>query len=211
MRPGKAASATYAGAMVAQPDDDAPEPFRRACESLRAVRLRPEVVLDEAPAPQRLAPWAVALTGDVVADPTDDTSEELASGRFVLLHDPAGHETWNGTFRVVTFVRATVEPEVAADPMLSSVGWSWLMESLEGHGAAYTAPSGTVTRVASESFGAMADREPTAEVEIRASWTAVDSRLGPHLEAWADLLATTVGLPPLAPGVIALPRLRRGR
>jgi Protein of unknown function (DUF3000) len=197
--------------MVAQPDDDAPEPFRRACESLRAVRLRPEVVLDEAPAPQRLAPWAVALTGDVVADPTDDTSEELASGRFVLLHDPAGHETWNGTFRVVTFVRATVEPEVAADPMLSSVGWSWLMESLEGHGASYTAPSGTVTRVASESFGAMSDREPTAEVEIRASWTATDSRLGPHLEAWADLLATTVGLPPLAPGVIALPRLRRGR
>ncbi len=197
--------------MVAQLDDDAPEPFRRACESLRAVRLRPEVVLDEAPAPQRLAPWAVAMTGDVLADPTDETAEELATGRFVLLHDPAGHETWNGTFRVVTFVRAGVEPEVAADPMLASVGWSWLVESLEAHRAPYTAPSGTVTRVASESFGAMGDRAPSAEVEIRASWTALDSRLGPHLEAWADLLATTAGLPPLAPGVVALPRARRTR
>ncbi len=197
--------------MVAAQEDDAPEPFRSACESLRAVRLRPEVMLDEAPAPQRLAPWAVALTGDVVADPTDDTSEELGSGRFVLLHDPAGHETWNGTFRVVTFVRATVEAEVVADPMLPTVGWSWLMEALEIRGAPYTAPSGTVTRVASESFGAMSDRDPTAEVEIRASWTALDSRLGPHLEAWAELLATTTGLPPLAPGVIALPRARRTR
>jgi len=197
--------------MAAPHEDDAPETFRRACESLRAVRLRPEVVLDEAPAPQRLAPWAVAMTGDVLADPNDDASEELGTGRFVLLHDPAGHETWNGTFRVVTFVRAAVEPEVAADPMLPSVGWSWLVEALEGHAAPYTSPSGTVTRVASESFGAMGDREPTAEVEIRASWTALDSRLGPHLEAWADLLATTAGLPPLAPGVVALPRARRGR
>ena len=146
--------------MAAPHEDDAPETFRRACESLRAVRLRPEVVLDEAPAPQRLAPWAVAMTGDVLADPNDDASEELGTGRFVLLHDPAGHETWNGTFRVVTFVRAAVEPEVAADPMLPSVGWSWLVEALEEHHAPYTAPSGTVTRVASESFGAMGDRDP---------------------------------------------------
>jgi hypothetical protein len=197
--------------VVAQHEDDAPEAFRRACESLRGVRLRPEVVLDEAPAPQRLAPWAVAMTGDVLARPDDDTSEELGTGRFVLLHDPAGHETWDGTFRVVTFVRAAVEADVAADPMLPSVGWSWLMESLESHRAPFTAPSGTVTRVASESFGAMADREPTAEVEIRASWTALDSRLGPHLEAWAELLVTTAGLPPLAPGVVAMPRARRGR
>ncbi len=197
--------------MVATHEDDAPETFRRACESLRSVRLRPELILDEAPAPQRLAPWAVAMTGDVVADPTDDTSEELGSGRFVLLHDPAGHETWNGTFRVVTFVRATVEPEVAADPMLPSVGWSWLTEALQAHDAPYGSPSGTVTRVSSESFGAMSDRDPTAEVEIRASWTALDARIGPHLEAWADLLATTTGLPPLAPGVIALPRGRRRR
>lgn len=150
------------------------------------------------------------MTGDVLARPGDETSEELGTGRFVVLHDPAGHATWDGTFRVVTFVRAGVEADVASDSMLPSVGWSWLMESLDAHRAPFTAPSGTVTRVASESFGAMADREPTAEVEIRASWTALDWRLGPHLEAWAELLVTTAGLPPLAPGVIAMPRARRG-
>ena len=51
------------------------------------VRLRPEVRLTEVPAPQRIAPYAVALTADVV-DPRD-TDDDLASGRFVLLHDPS--------------------------------------------------------------------------------------------------------------------------
>ena len=45
-------------------------------------------------------------------------------------------------------------------------------------------------------------------MEIRASWTALDSRLGPHLEAWGDLLATVAGLPPLASGVVADARRR---
>ena len=43
---------------------------------------------------------------------------ELGTGRLVLLHDPAGHEAWQGTFRVVTYVRAELEPEMAADPLL---------------------------------------------------------------------------------------------
>ena len=112
--------------------------FHRAVESLRAARLRPEVVLDEAPAPQRLAPYAVAMTADVLVG-----DEEIGSGRFVLLHDPAGHETWDGVFRVVTFVRAPLEHDLAADPMLPGVGWAWLSEALDARGAAYTAASGT--------------------------------------------------------------------
>ena len=146
-----------------------------------------------------LAPYAVALTADVVVG----ADEELGTGRFVLLHDPAGHETWQGTFRVVTFVRASLEAELANDPMVPSVGWSWLEEALEERSAPYTAASGTVTRVASEPFGTMSDRGPTAELEIRASWTPVDRGLEPHLEAWCTLLALTAGLPP--PGVAALP------
>jgi hypothetical protein len=161
--------------------------------------LRPEIDLEETPAPQRLAPHAVALSADVVA--ADDT--ELGTGRFVLLHDPAGHETWQGTFRVVTFVRALLEPELASDPMVPSVGWSWLLESLESHAVSYSAASGTVTRVVSEPFGTMSERQATAELEIRASWTAPDSRIGPHLEAWGDVLATVCGLPPLVSGVVA--------
>lgn len=187
--------------------DEAPEPFRRALEALRATRLRPEIALEETAAPQRLAPHAVALSADVLGEDDD----ELATGRFVLLHDPAGHETWQGSFRVVTFIRADLEPELAADPVLPSVGWSWLTEALEVRQVPYAAISGTVTRVTSESFGSMGDREPTAELEMRASWTALDHRLGPHLQAWADVLATAAGLPPVAAGVVALPRTRSRR
>src|SRR5205085_91091 len=61
--------------------DDAPEEFLAAVRGLRAVRLRPEVVLEEVPAPQRIAPFALALSAEVVLD-----GEELATGRFVLLH-----------------------------------------------------------------------------------------------------------------------------
>ena len=38
--------------------------------------------LTEVPAPQRIAPYAVALTADVVSNASDE--DELASGRFVL-------------------------------------------------------------------------------------------------------------------------------
>ena len=191
----------------------APEPFRRAVEALHSVQLRPEVTLEDTAAPQRLAPFAVAMTADVAAAPSpsalaadDDEADELATGRFVVLYDPAGHETWQGSFRVVTFVRAPLEAEVASDPLLPSVGWSWLVEALENRGVPYLAASGTVTRVVSEPFGTMADRAATAEIEIRASWTAIDSRLGPHLEAWSEVLCTVAGLPPAVTGVVSMAR-----
>ena len=182
-----------------------PEPFIRAMASLRDVRLRPEVVLDEAPAPQRLAPFAVAMTADVVVH-----GDELATGRFVVLHEPEGHETWEGAFRVVTFARASLDVEMAGDPLLTGVGWAWLLEALAEHSAAYHAQSGTVTRVTSESFGAMADRPATAEIEVRASWTPLDDDLGIHLAAWSDLLCTAAGLPPVPPGVVPLTHHRQG-
>jgi hypothetical protein len=189
--------------------DDAPEEFVRALAALRAVAPRPEVVLEETPAPQRLAPHAVALSADVSAPGEPDT--ELGSGRLVLLHDPAGHEAWQGTFRLVTYVRAELDHDMAADPLLPGVGWAWLTEALDGHGASFTAASGTVTRVASESFGAIAAEPASAQIEIRASWTPLDDAFGAHLLAWCDLLCTTAGLPPVAPGVATLPRRRAPR
>ena len=102
--------------------------------------------------------------------------EEVGSGRLVLLHDPAGNAAWQGTFRCVTFARADVDPEMVTDPLLASVGWSWLIDALDSHGAEYVAPSGTVTSVSSESFGGMADEAPRAEVEVRASWTPLLER-----------------------------------
>ena len=54
-------------------------------------------------------------------------------------------------------------------PLLAGVGWSWLIDALEGHGAHYDAPSGTVTSVSSESFGGPVSH--CAEIKVRASWT----------------------------------------
>ena len=194
--------------MVARRETDAvPEEFTRALAAIRGATPRAEVALEETPAPQRLAPHAVALTADVL-DPRDHDAE-LGTGRLVLLHDPAGHEAWQGTFRVVTYVRAELEHEMAADPLLPGVGWAWLTESLDAHGAAFTAESGTVTRVASESFGGIAGEPTSAQIEIRASWTPLDDRFDAHLLAWCELLCTTAGLPPSTPGVVTLPVRRR--
>ncbi|HET8616687.1 MAG TPA: DUF3000 domain-containing protein [Actinomycetales bacterium] len=203
--------------------DDVPEDFQRALDSLRAARVRAEVVIDEAPAPQRIAPYAVALTADVLAplsgdaDPDDDR-DELATGRFVLLHDPSAPEPWGGTFRAVTFVRAELEPELGSDPLLADVGWSWLVDALAGREAPFSHEGGTVTRVLSQSFAALADRPASVEIELRASWTPHGPRdgsrssgpdLGVHLLAWTDLLCTVAGLPPLPDGVTALRARRR--
>lgn len=177
--------------------------FRLALESLRDLHVRPEVRVEEAPAPQRLAPYALALSAEVtVAD------EDLGTGRLVVLHDPDGQEAWEGTFRVVAFAKATLEPEMAGDALLTEVGWTWLTEALEAHGATHRALSGTVTRVTSESFGALSDRPIEGQVELRASWTPLDSDLSRHAQAWADVLAQAAGLMPLPPGVAQLPRPR---
>ena len=177
-----------------------PPEFQAAVAAVRAARHRPEVVVEETAAPQRLAPHALAITADVVVD-----DEELASGRLVLLYDPEGHETWEGTFRLVTFARADLEADIASDPLLTGVGWSWLTEALETRGAGFAAAAGTVTRTASESFGAMSDKDPEAQIEVRASWTPRDGDLGPHVEAWTEMLCTAAGLAPLPPGVVAIP------
>jgi hypothetical protein len=113
---------------------------------------------------------------------------------------------------VVTYVRAALEPEFASDPVLSDVGWSWLTDCLAAAGAAPTALGGTVTRVLSDCHGTLAERPPTVELEIRASWTADDADgvvvggLLAHLQGWAALLGTVAGLPPLPEGVSALRR-----
>ena len=183
--------------------------FAQALRDLRVARLRPEIRLTEVPAPSRIAPHAVAMSAEVVTSGALDGGEELASGRFVLLYDPSAPEPWDGVWRAVTFARAVFDPELANDPMLGAVGWSWFVDALQDRGATYLAEAGTVTRVVSESFAGLADRTSTVEMEIRASWTPTGPHLGVHLQAWADLLCTIAGLTPLPEGVVALPRHRR--
>ncbi|MEU2263190.1 DUF3000 domain-containing protein [Streptomyces sp. NPDC019645] len=191
-----------------------PRAFRLAVDALCGARLRPGIEVDPARPPQRLAPHAYALEAAVV-----DDGEDLADGRLVLLHDPAGHEAWQGTFRLVTLVRAELEPEMAADPLLPEVCWSWLTGALEARSLSYGEASGTVTRAGSHYFGGLADRRPATQIEIRASWTPREGRDGApdtaaHLAAWCDLLCQIAGLPPAGPegtaaGVVTLPQ-RRG-
>lgn len=176
-----------------------PEEFTRAVRALRGARPRPEITLEELSPPQRLAPYAYAMSGTVLRH-----GEEAATGRLVLLYDPAGHEAWDGTLRLVTYVTAELEPELAIDPLLPAVGWSWLVDALEAHGAHYTAAGGTVTQTLSTRFGDLAGPPTAADVEIRASWTPLDDDITPHLRAWCELLASTAGLPP--PGVTVLER-----
>ncbi|MHC3469599.1 DUF3000 domain-containing protein [Streptomyces sp. 7R007] len=190
----------------------APLPFRAAVEALRAARLRPQIEVEATRAPQRLAPFAYALEATVV-----DGDQDLADGRLVLLHDPNGHDAWRGAFRLVTLVRAELEPEMAADPLLPDVCWSWLTGALQARGLSCGEPSGTVTRASSHYFGGLAERPAASQIEIRASWTPREGLGGvpdtaAHLASWCDLLAQVAGLPPAGPGdasVVTLPQ-RRG-
>ncbi|HEX8628997.1 MAG TPA: DUF3000 domain-containing protein [Catenuloplanes sp.] len=179
-----------------------PEAFARAVAGLRAAPSRREILLEEIPAPQRLAPYAFALSATVLRD-----GDEAATGRLILLHDPAGHDAWDGTLRLVTYVTAELEAELAGDPLLPGVGWSWLTDALELHGARHTALGGTVTQTLSTRFGDLSGPPASADLEIRASWTPLDGGLDRHLLGWCTLLASTAGLPP--PGVTAIPE-RRG-
>jgi hypothetical protein len=191
-----------------------PPEFTAAVAAMRAAVLRPEVFCEEMPAPQRIAPFAAALSADVTVDDTD-----LGTGRIILLHDPAGNDAWDGTYRCVAYARAEIDLELITDPLLAAVGWSWLTEALDAHGASYLAASGTVTRVATDSFGGMADEGGSAQIEVRASWTpclpttaepGTTLDIGAHVEAWGELLCTAAGLPPVPEGVTAMPS-RRGQ
>src|SRR6266702_3908425 len=149
------AEVTFAAAVAA---------FTAGREALR----RRDLLFEDVPAPKRLAPFAAAMAATVRRDEAD-----VAWGRLVLLYDPDGQQGWNGFFRLVAYVRADVEPEMAADPLLGEVGWSWLSEALDAHVPGYAVPSGTVTRVITEGFGTKQAEVPLTGFELRASWSPV--------------------------------------
>lgn len=185
-----------------------PEAFASVVEQVSAAPWRPELVIGPLPAPQKIAPFATAISADVLVG-----DDELGSGRLILLHDPDGNPSWDGDFRFVTYAHAEVDADMATDPLLAEVAWSWLTDSLSRHECDFVAPSGTVTAVQSTSFGTMESEPRRAEVEIRASWTPVlgpKPQVTPHLMAWSELLCTAAGLPPLPSGVVMMPARRTG-
>jgi hypothetical protein len=230
---------------------DAAATFRSAVADLEAGiglqrRMRPELAFENQPPPRRLSPFAAAI-GATVHDPDlgggpgaalpgaeDDADTEIGWASFVLLYDPAGQAGWAGAFRIIAYIRAELEPEIAADPLIGQVGWSWLTEALGTRTAGYRQISGTVTRVVTEGFGAKQAEPVATGFELRASWSPAGPGTAPpaatppasmpaaahsdpapsdldgHVAAWCDALCAAVGLPPLPAGVSALrPRSRR--
>jgi hypothetical protein len=208
---------------VTAPGEEAAAAFTAAVADLRSGQeqvcaVRPELTFEDVPAPRTLAPFATAFAATARVGGT-----EIASGRFVLLYDPAGQRGWVGPLRVIVYIRADLEPEIAADPMLGEVAWSWLTEALDARTSGYAAPSGTVTRVVTEGFGAKREEPQATGFELRASWSPVGTAeteddepeqagLDGHLAAWCGAMCAAAGLPPLVAGVTALrpPVRRRG-
>lgn len=184
--------------------------FERARESIAAAKVRGDLLVSEIPSPGQVAPYSLALAGDVRQKIHGEDSE-LGTGRFILLHDPEGQEAWDGDFRVVCFAQAPLETDIGTDPFLAEVTWSWLTDALETRGAGYTAASGTATTIVSSGFGELASQGTGAKVELRASWTPTDLDLGKHVEGWGELLCMLAGLPPAAEGVSVLSARRAGR
>jgi len=213
---------------------DAAATFRSAVSSLEAGlqqlrQARPDIMFEIQPPPRKLAPYAAAV-GATVHDPAplggsgsgdrsaaQDGDTEIGWGSFVLLYDPAGQAGWAGPLRMIAYVRAELDPEIAADPLIGQVGWSWLTEALDTGTAGYQRASGTVTRVVTEGFGAKQGQPVSTDFELRASWSPAEPtapapgaayRVPPgldrHLSAWCDVLCAASGLPPLPAGVSAL-------
>lgn len=171
--------------------------FSHAVQRLSEVTIRPDLTLTVAPAPGRLAPYAHAVTAEIGVDP------EIGSGRFVLLHDPSRPAAWGTDTRIVIYVEADIDPEMAADQLLTDVGWAWLQESLEAE--RFDALGGTVTSVRSTSYEALSTRGHETSIQIRASWSpyGLDDLKG-HFTAWLLLMETCAGLPPYHPEVTRL-------
>jgi Protein of unknown function (DUF3000) len=211
---------------------DAVATFRSVVKELEAGigqqrRVRPEIAFDHQAPPRKLAPYAAAI-GATVHEPgpggragarsaiEHDPDTEIGWGSFVVLYDPAGQAGWAGPFRLIGYVRADLEPEIAADPLIGQVGWTWLTEALDARTAGYQQISGTVTRVVTEGFGAKQGQPVATGFELRASWSPAGQGanqaphdLDGHVAAWCDALCAASGLPSLPAGVSALRRRRQ--
>jgi hypothetical protein len=180
-----------------------PFAFSTAVTALEGAKTRPELSITEIPAPGTLAPYSVALAADVTPA-RHGVDSPLGTGRFILLHDPSAPDAWGGQFRVVCFAQAPLETDIGTDPFLADVAWSWLIDALATRDAKYTLASGTATKILSTGFGELASQGDGALIELRASWTPIDSEFGSHVEGWSELLCMLAGLPPAVEGVSLL-------
>ncbi|WP_280828957.1 DUF3000 domain-containing protein [Mycobacterium sp. OTB74] len=176
-----------------------PAQFRTAVAAMNAATVRQEIELGPIRPPQRLAPFSYALGAEVRhpdAEVVPERSDGDAFGRLILLHDPEGADAWDGTMRLVAYIQADLDATEAVDPLLPEVAWSWLVEALDSHADGLTALGGTVTATTSVRYGDISGPPRAHQLELRASWTATSLELGPHVQAFCEVLEHAAGLPP---------------
>lgn len=181
-------------------DVQGPDEFRKAVMSLEHASVRDEWDVHPLRAPQKLAPHAYAVGIELIDDSSSSAtaySPHSTFGRLVLLYDADGHEAWHGTTRVVAYAQADVDHGMAQDPALSDAAWSYLTDSLDAPNVGCAHLGGTVTATTSVRYGDISGPERSYQLEMRASWTATDSELSVHLEAFCESLSLIAGLPPV--------------
>lgn len=187
--------------MTNSDDAQAPEVFRSAVDAMHDATVRSDISMGSIRPPQRLAPYSHAVGFEVQRPQLSDAlipeqTEGDAFGRLILLYDPKGDEAWNGTMRLVAYIQADVDAVLAEDPMLPEVAWQWLGESLDLGEAKHHSLGGAVTATSSVRFGEISGPGRAHQLELRASWTADDTALAGHVEAFARVLGLAAGLPP---------------
>ena len=116
------------------------------------------------------------------------------------------------TWEVVERIIATERPDAILPTMGGQTALNCALDLhrhgvLKKYGCDFIAASGTVTRVASASFGDLEDKDEDSEIEIRASWTPTnESQLINNVNAWLELLGMTAGLEPIPEGVASISR-----
>jgi|UPI0002E078BB hypothetical protein len=182
--------------------DDIPAEFLSALRAMRPEKMPSRLQLQEIRAPKSLTPYSAALAGEVYHSKSD--ASVLAEGSLTLLYSPTVIEEWNGKFRFASIVRASMDDDMAKDPLLYEVSRSWINEALAMTGADFSQLRGTVTVLNQEGFSDSESSELECTLELRASWTpnsgnpdTIYWEFKRHLESWINLLFTTAGSPML--------------
>jgi len=177
-----------------------PAQFREAVAAMNATTVRPEIELGPIRPPQRLAPFSYALGAEVRHPETaivPERSEGDAFGRLILLHDPDGAEAWDGTMRLVAYIQADLDSSEGRRPAAARSGVELACRGAGGAGRTrhprWAAPSPPPRRCATATSPG---RRAPHQLELRASWTATTLELGPHVQAFCEVLEHAAGLPP---------------
>lgn len=178
--------------------------FQDAEHSLRMAIQRPELDIQQIPAPKEIAESSIAFAASVRTD-KDHEHSAAGTGRFVLFWSPEPQENWTTRFRIVVYARSPLETDIGDQEDSAELTWAWLLDALKFSGSDYSALAGTTTRIISNGHGDLAVEKQHAEIELRASWSPHGSDMRNHFEAWQNLICAMSDLN-IAPGVEKLER-----